>query len=199
VTGAATRLASAWGAPPSTVTTLDQVLAWHCEQHPQAVQITICGEQTDESITYQRLWNEARTIAGGLQQRGVRARDSVALMLPTSADYFTAFFGVLLAGAIPVPLYPPARPSQIEEHIKRHAGILQNCRAVALITIEALRGVAVALRSQAPALATILTNDALRALAAVPTAVNVQAESTALLQYTSGSTGQPKGDSIHSS
>jgi 1-acyl-sn-glycerol-3-phosphate acyltransferase len=193
VTGAATRLASAWGAPPSTVTTLDQVLAWHCEQHPQAVQITICGEQTDESITYQRLWNEARTIAGGLQQRGVRARDSVALMLPTSADYFTAFFGVLLAGAIPVPLYPPARPSQIEEHIKRHAGILQNCRAVALITIEALRGVAVALRSQAPALATILTNDALRALAAVPTAVNVQAESTALLQYTSGSTGQPKG------
>jgi 1-acyl-sn-glycerol-3-phosphate acyltransferase len=190
---AAAVISNAWGAPPSSVSTLDQVLAWHCERHPLAVPITVCGDQSEEALTYQRLWNEACAVAGGLQQLGVQPRDAVALMLPTSVDYFTAFFGILLAGAIPVPLYPPARASQLEDHIKRHAGILRNCRSVALITVSELQRVATLLGAQSPALRKVLTNAELRALAAMPARAAARAESTALLQYTSGSTGQPKG------
>jgi 1-acyl-sn-glycerol-3-phosphate acyltransferase len=180
-------------APPAGIATLDQVLRWHCGRQPDFAQITVCGETGDEVITYEQLWRDAQAIAGGLQKIGIRFGDAVALMLPTSRDYFGAFFGILLAGAVPVPLYPPARRSQIEEHVRRHAGILANAEAVILITTAELRRLAGVLRAHAPSLHKLTTADELRSLHAAPANVSLGASSTALLQYTSGSTGQPKG------
>ncbi|HEY0782079.1 MAG TPA: AMP-binding protein, partial [Thermoanaerobaculia bacterium] len=58
-------------------------------------------------------WSEVRgraeIVCGGLQALGVRQGDRVALIYPTGPDFFAAFFGALLAGAVPVPLYPPVR------------------------------------------------------------------------------------------
>ena len=193
-TAAITARASAAGsAPPTSLATLDQVLAWHVEHHPEAVQITICGDGPDQLISYGQLWNRARSIAAGLQHHAVRLGDSIALMLPTSPDYFSAFFGILLAGAVPVPLYPPTRLSQIEEHVRRHAGILNNSGAVALITLPEMRRIATVLRVHAPSLRRITTTEELCALVAAPIPFASHADSAALLQYTSGSTGQPKG------
>ncbi len=179
--------------PPPTVTTLDEVLRWHRDHQPDFVQITILGDAHDETVTYERLWLDARSIAGGLQRYGIRRGDTVSLMLPTSRDYFTAFFGVLLAGAVPVPLYPPARMSQIEEHVRRHAGILANAAAAILITTSEMRRLGALLRMHAPSLRKLTTAAELRSLCADPVRVVLNAESIALLQYTSGSTGQPKG------
>jgi len=47
-------------------------------------------------------------------------------MLPTCVEYFYAFVCSLMAGCIPVPVYPPARLDQIEDHLKRHSLILEN-------------------------------------------------------------------------
>ena len=55
-------------------------------------------------------------------------------MLPTGRDFFIAFFAILYAGAVPVPIYPPMRLSQLEEHLRRQAGILSNAGARILIT-----------------------------------------------------------------
>jgi len=145
------------------------------------------------SSTYEQLWRDSRSIAGGLQRLGIAAGDRVALMLPTGKDYFHAFFGVLLTGAVPVPLYPPARLSQIEDHVRRHTGILRNAGAVVLITMNEMRRVAALLLAHAPTLRRIATNEQLRAQHTVPLTATSSAASTALLQYTSGSTGQPKG------
>ena len=180
-------------APPATVTTLDQALRWHREEHPEFAHITVCIDDREEIITYDQLWRDACDIAGGLQQQGLGLGDTVALMLPTSRDYFGAFFGILLAGGIPVPLYPPTRLSQIEEHVRRHAAILANAMAGTLITTAEMRRLAGILRLHAPSLHRITTGDELRSLHAEPRHVDVHAGSTALLQYTSGSTGQPKG------
>ena len=57
-------------------------------------------------------------------------------MLPTGRTFLEAFFGILLAGGIPVPLAPAARPSQTEDHLLRQVQILDSCRA-----IELMRGV----------------------------------------------------------
>ncbi|MGH8176436.1 MAG: AMP-binding protein, partial [Steroidobacter sp.] len=178
---------------PSEAATLDRVLAWRVEQQPGFAQITIVADGADESITHEQLWREAHAVAGGLQKHGVGPGDAVALMLPTSRAYFCSFFGILLAGAVPVPLYPPTRLSQIEEHVRRHAGILNNARASVLITTPEMRRLAGVLRVHAPALSKLLTHEELRSLDATAAPVSLTAGSTALLQYTSGSTGQPKG------
>jgi 1-acyl-sn-glycerol-3-phosphate acyltransferase len=114
-------------------------------------------------------------------------------MLPTSRDYFGAFLGILLAGAVPVPLYPPTRLSQVEEHVRRHAGILANAGAATLITTAEMRRMAALLRMHAPSLRRVTIADDLRSQHVAPTHVALRESSTALLQYTSGSTGQPKG------
>ncbi len=62
-------------------------------------------------MSYAALHREAAAVAAGLLARDVMPGDTVAIMLPTSRAYFTTFAGVVLAGAVPVPLYPPtARP-----------------------------------------------------------------------------------------
>lgn len=129
-------------APPADIQTLDQVLSWHVRQHAEFPSITICGEGDDEIVTYGMLWREARAIAAGLQQHGLQLGEAVALMLPTSRNYFCTFFGVLLAGGVPVPLYPPARRSQVVDHVRRHAGILANSQVAILITTPQMRPLA---------------------------------------------------------
>jgi len=78
-----------------------------------------CSAQNQRCPDYAQLRNAARSVAGSLQRAGVQPGARVALMLPTALNISTRFFGVLLAGAVTVPIYPPARPSQIEEHVHR--------------------------------------------------------------------------------
>ena len=65
---------------------------------------------------YSELHARARRTAGALRARGVASGDRVALVFPTSPGFVDAFFGVLLAGAVPVPLYPPVRLGRMDEY-----------------------------------------------------------------------------------
>jgi acyl-CoA synthetase (AMP-forming)/AMP-acid ligase II len=63
----------------------------------------------------------------------------VAIMLPTGPEYFMAFMGTLMADGVAVPVYPPARLSGLEEHLRLQAGILGNALAAVLVAFpEAL-------------------------------------------------------------
>ena len=96
-------------------------------------------------------------MAAGLAGRGIEPGHAVALMLPTSREFFVAFFGVLLAGGVPVPLYPPTRRSQLEDHMRRQSGILANSLAALLITVPEARGVARLLRASTRTLREIVS------------------------------------------
>lgn len=125
-------------------------------------------------------------------QHALQPRQAVALMLPTGRDYLAAFFGVMMADAIPVPIYPPARMAQIEDHLRRHARILSNAGAALIITFDQAKPVAVMLQAAVPELRAIVTPQELRTPAAA-IRTRAQAGDIAFLQYTSGSTGDPKG------
>jgi 1-acyl-sn-glycerol-3-phosphate acyltransferase len=179
---------------PSAATTLLEVLAWHLEHQPQRVHIRHYGQhEAADELSYQDLWLGAVRVASGLWERSVRPGDRVALMLPTGESYFFSFFGILLAGAVPVPIYPPTRPSQLEEHLRRHGRILLNAGVRLLITIQEARRVARLLKTQVPSLQHIVDwADFGRVQSTQPSAAR-KADDIAFLQYTSGSTGDPKG------
>lgn len=179
---------------PSDATTLNEVLDWRADRQPESVHAIVITDDVPAPLTYAGLRRGASSVAARLLRAGVHSGSTVALMLPTGIDYLHAFFGVLLAGAVPVPIYPPARLSQLEEHVRRHAGILTNAGVRALLTFAQARAVARLLASRVPSLEHVLAVESVRGEEGLHGgARGVAAGSTALLQYTSGSTGDPKG------
>ncbi len=181
---------------PSACSTLNEVLDWHLQKHGDRVHIYLYGSESEpQPITYRELDRGAREVAIGLQERGVGSGDSVALMLPSSSDYFSAFFGILYAGAVPVPIYPPVRASQLEEHLRRHGRILTSAEARVLITVPEARAAAHLLRAEAPLLAHIDTVSGIskQTIPILIKGADSGADDLALMQFTSGSTGDPKG------
>ena len=134
---------------------------------------TCCGETerthvflrgddgSEEPISYGRLHREASAVASGLRERGIRPGDTVSLMLPTGLDFLRSFFGILMARAVPVPIYPPVRLDRLEEYATRQAGILADAGARLLVTISRARPVAGLLRPAVPTLDAVVTADEL--------------------------------------
>lgn len=182
------------GETPPDLVTLPEVLDWHLANHPQRPHVYLYGEGDEaQEISYADLQRNALAVAGGLQALGVCKGDRVAVMLPTSADYLYCFFGTLLIGAIPVPIYPPVRMSQLEDHLRRHAAILRNAGTLLLITLPEAKAVTRLLQAQVETMQRIVKPAELVAGRNGFAANPISAEDTAFLQYTSGSTGQPKG------
>jgi len=157
------------------------------------------------TITCGELYTRASIVAMELVRRGILPGHTVGIMLPTGAEFFWTFAGTMLAGAIPVPVYPPFRADRIEEYAERQSAILANAEARMLVTFRRAEGVAKLLRPLVRTLRGVVTVTELVVAngEAVPpetemrptngTRHKARADDIAFLQYTSGSTGSPKG------
>ncbi|MBI3661673.1 MAG: AMP-binding protein [Acidobacteria bacterium] len=148
------------------------------------------------AITFGELFQRSSSIARGLRTRGLEPGEAVALMLPTSADFFSSFFGVILAGGVAVPIYPPMRADRIEEYAARQAAILRSAQAKFLISFRQAEAVARMLQPHVPTLKGVLSAAKLAETSdgsASFEAHHARPSDLAFLQYTSGSTGEPKG------
>jgi 1-acyl-sn-glycerol-3-phosphate acyltransferase len=182
------------GTEPKRARTLLEALDAHIRADGARTHIHLWVSDGEERrITYEDLHQAARRAAVGLLDTGLQAGDRVAIMLPTGADFFTTFLAVLMAGGIPVPIYPPFRRAQVEDHLRRQAGILRNAQACILVTdleIQPLAGILMGLAEDLRSVTTVAELSRSEPLAYVAPA---SASTTALIQYTSGSTGDPKG------
>jgi len=164
------------------------------------------GKERSVTLTFGELYAAAQRCAGELARRDVPAGGRVALMLPTSRAFFVSYAGILLAGAIPVPIYPPFRADRIEEYASRQSAILKNAGVCLLLTFRQAEAVARLLKPRVHSLVEVadaqkLIDAADKAPPPSPGALPLhltgsrarKASDIALLQYTSGSTGDPKG------
>src|SRR5437764_3507996 len=116
---------------PDHAKTLTEMLDWHVENHPGHIHVTVLQDENTVlgTMSYRDLQTAARAVAQGLISRDIVPGDRVAMMLPTSTDFFASFFEALYAGAVPVPIYPPARMAQLEEHMRRRCAVSRSAGA----------------------------------------------------------------------
>ena len=129
------------------VRTLQESLWRHARLDPDRTHVFLRADDgAEEPLGYGRLWDEATAVAGGLRERGVGRGETVALMLPTGLDFLRSFCAVLLARAVPVPIYPPLRLDRLEEFAARQSAILRDAGVRLLVTIARARPIATLLR-----------------------------------------------------
>ena len=176
--------------------TLVDILRNQAEEKPNQTvyNYLIDGETEEASLTYGQLEKKAKAIAAYLQSV-CSPQDRVLLLYPSSLDYITAFFGCLYAGVIAIPAYPP-RPNR---SLNRIHNILQNAQTnLALTNTETLYGLQRQLENttELQSLRWITTDTINDNLGQDWREPNISEESIAFLQYTSGSTAEPKGVKI---
>jgi acyl carrier protein len=180
--------------PPEHAHSLTEALEYHVERQPERLTVFLYDGGKEAPITYRDLWDGAMAYAARLADAGVTPGRTVAIMLPTSREYLFCFYGTLLAGGIPVPLYPPARLATIEDHMTRHVGVLKSAAAAVMVTIPEAKPLAWLLRAQVESLRAVLVPaDFTKEAGASFTPVKATSGQIGFLQYTSGSTGNPKG------
>ncbi len=148
------------------------------------------AREREERLSFRELFERARATAAALVERGVRPGDRVAIVLPTGPWFMDAFFGALLAGAVAVPLYPPVRLGRLDEYHAQTAARLAAAGARVVLTDARVRRLlGIAIERARPDLGCVAVADLRAARATLP---SVSADDLALVQFSSGTTVDPK-------
>ncbi len=138
---------------------------------------------------------EAKRIGARLQARGLAKGDRLALVLAGPEDFILAFLGAISAGVMPAPLYPPLALNRLDNYIDRAVGILRVSGAKVLLTTKDLIPVFQPVLTRMPTLKKLLDVETLRRTAVDSrlSATAAQPNEPCFLQFTSGSTSEPRG------
>lgn len=151
---------------------------------------TVAIQGNGRSVTYAEFWDEARAVASALRARGIAPGDRVAILLPNGVEAATAVYGAWLAGAIAVPLNVQAKSREFIAWL-RHSGarhvVHEATHADVRDALQAL-GDGITASAIGPGQPLVAPDGPREVVARA-----VDPDATAMILYTSGTTGAPKG------
>ncbi|WP_197527913.1 non-ribosomal peptide synthetase [Posidoniimonas polymericola] len=183
--------ATHWG-----LSTLVEVAQWRAQNQAKESAYTFLSGDAEQPATfsYGGLERRARAIAAELQQRGPVGQ-RVLVVLEPGLDYIATLFGCFFAGAVAVPVYPPD-PFRIARTLPRLQAIFKNAECQLLVSSRQWVGSETSLLRQTCPAGAIAIEDLADDAADAWRPFNPAASDLALLQYTSGTTGSPRGVAI---
>lgn len=167
-------------------------MSWRARNEAERLSHIFLADKEGEELrlTYAELDGRARAVAAALQEFGERG-DRALLLYPPGLDFIVGFFGCLYAGRVAVPAYPPRNPG----HLPRLLALAADAGAKIALTNERTHEAVQRQIRELPDWADLgwLTTDTVAEAPAGFEPVAVAPDELAFLQYTSGSTGAPKG------
>lgn len=175
---------------------LIQILKNRASQQPQKIvyNFLVDGEKTEDIVTYKQMHKRAMGIAAYLQGLNA-ARERALLLYPPGIEYISAFLGCLYSSVIAVPVYPPD-PSRLDRTLPRLLSIASDAHPkVVLTTLEIANAAKYFFleNSSFQNVVWIATDKIDVELSHRWKEPEIDENSIAFLQYTSGSTADPKG------
>lgn len=160
--------------------------------------LTFIDVQEQETwFPYRELHQRARRMAHVLIQSGIRPGDRVAIGIPTSPSFMDAFFGTLLAGGVPVPVYPSPRVGRLDDYQATITGMLRAAEARLLLADAHSMTVLTSVTAQAGLeLGCRMIEEIFPDTAVQEAEVSVSPDALGLIQFSSGSTSSPKGVAV---
>lgn len=151
----------------------------------------IYSDKEEEIQSYRQLSESAMKLLGGLQAKGFQPQDKVILEIDDSKNFFTAFWGCLLGGIIPAPVSRPVSYSSGDRNLQKIEQIWLRMQRPVIITDKKGYSKYEELRENFNY--SIISVDELLAKNAKGEIYEAKPDDIAFLQFSSGSTGEPKG------
>lgn len=169
---------------PDNLTTLVEMLAFRASASAGKPAFTFSGV----TCSFDELWMNVNQFGAFLLQVGIKHGDRVVVALPNSGEFFSVFYGIQRAGGIAVPVFPEASPERVYS-------LARLCGARIIVVPSSLPEARLAAFKE-EGIKRGLQVITVAECAENPVQVNfpeIQPDDIAFLQYTSGSTGNPKG------
>ncbi|MCP4140500.1 MAG: fatty acyl-AMP ligase [Chloroflexi bacterium] len=169
---------------PENFTTLIEMLAFHAENSAEKFAFTFNGQ----GVSFAKLWEDINRFGAFLLDKNLMHGDRVVVALPNSAEFFSAFYGIQRAGGIAVPVFPEAGAERI-------FSLVNLCEAKIIVAPSNLPAEKLAYFRKLAKKRNILLFTVENSINTSPDVdfSKIYPDDISFLQYTSGSTGNPKG------
>ncbi|MFT6143921.1 MAG: acyl-CoA synthetase (AMP-forming)/AMP-acid ligase II [Myxococcota bacterium] len=173
--------------------TLAQAIAQVGQVWPGKTNVFQDMDGVETEYTFPQIERDTATRAAALQALGLKKGDRIGLIIIEPEDFVLTFYAAIRIGVVPVPMYPPLSFGSLDAYADRTARVLTACGAKALIASTRLKNILFSQVDKVPSIERFVAAEELSHATGEPDYPEITEDDICFLQYTSGSTSDPKG------
>ncbi len=173
--------------------TLAQAIAQVGNVWPGKTNVFQDMDGVETEYTFPQIERDTATRAAALQALGLKKGDRIGLIIIEPEDFVLSFYAAIRIGVVPVPMYPPMSFGSLDAYADRTAKVLTACGAKALVASTRLKNILFSQVDKVPSIERFVAAEDLNIAGGEPDYPEITEDDICFLQYTSGSTSDPKG------